>query len=179
MATVSQKLGIRAKEDWYRVSLAQFDSIMYGRALLRIYRNDIGRLLQAAFPDEQWDLQQFKSKDKRAAQRYLFVQVSRLFPHLEVIEEHIHTDAERLSGRSIELDIFIPSLQLAFEYQGRHHYVDVPAFAPLEMHQQRDEEKQALCEAAGIQLISIPFTWDNTIDTLKRDFIPQEYLRTS
>ena len=51
----------------------------------------------------------------------------------------------------------------------KQHYEDIPAlFAPLELYQFRDNEKEKLCKQFGIQLIVIPFWWDNNLESLKQ-----------
>jgi hypothetical protein len=66
------------------------------------------------------------------------------------------------------LDVYIPSLSLAFEYQGIQHYEDLYYFgAPLRVYNERDEIKRKLCAAANITLIEIPYWWDNTKTSLQ------------
>jgi len=60
-----------------------------------------------------------------------------------------------------QLDIFIPRLNLAFEYQGEQHYYDCTGFIAAEVQHRRDEEKAKLCSTMGINLIVIPYWWDN------------------
>jgi len=62
----------------------------------------------------------------------------------------------------MQLDIFIPSLTLAFEYQGEQHYVSSNYFGPAEIRFQRDTEKEGACANANITLIKIPYWWDRT-----------------
>ena len=67
----------------------------------------------------------------------------------------------------MQLDVFIPSRSLAFEYQGQQHYEDVGGFSPTKTYQQRDEEKRALCAANNIKLIEVPYWWNRTQESLQ------------
>ena len=61
----------------------------------------------------------------------------------------------------LEIDIFVPSINLGFEYQGEQHYDDMPqAFGHLESYHFRDKFKQSLCDQQNISLINIPYWWD-------------------
>jgi len=66
------------------------------------------------------------------------------------------------------LDIFIPNLNLAFEFHGEQHFQEITSggFSPLEFQKFRDLEKIQLCEKHAIKLIIIPYWWDNNIETL-------------
>jgi hypothetical protein len=63
----------------------------------------------------------------------------------------------------LELDGYNPALALAFEYNGRQHYQYTPHFhtggrSDLRSQQARDAQKQELCRAEGIALLTIPYT---------------------
>ena len=59
------------------------------------------------------------------------------------------------------MDIFIPALQLAVEYQGEHHYNDIPSVSSFaEIYKTRDLFKENLSKEHQIQLIYIPYWWD-------------------
>jgi hypothetical protein len=66
----------------------------------------------------------------------------------------------------MELDIFLPKEQLAFEYQGAHHYHDIYALGSGWSQQIRDKEKREKCKEKGITLIEIPYWWDNKLSSL-------------
>ena len=69
------------------------------------------------------------------------------------------------TGDYLELDIFLPSLNLAFEYQERHHYLNTgKGYQPLETVLDRDLQKTRLAREQGITLVRIPFWWDGRID---------------
>ena len=62
----------------------------------------------------------------------------------------------------MQLDVFIPSKNVAFEYQGKQHYEEVGVFSPTRSYQRRDEEKRNLCAANNIKLIEVPYWWNRT-----------------
>src|SRR5690348_14990287 len=62
--------------------------------------------------------------------------------------------------KAIELDIYLQSKQLAFEYQGEQHYFDVYALGSKWYQTQRDQEKKTMCNENGITLIEVPYWWD-------------------
>ena len=66
----------------------------------------------------------------------------------------------------MELDVFLPDLSVAFEYQGRQHYQDIQYFGPVQTYSSRDSAKRKKCIESGITLIEVPYSWDNTVDSL-------------
>ena len=70
------------------------------------------------------------------------------------------------TNRPLQLDVFIPSKSLAFEYQGIQHYQEVGVFNPSKSYQQRDEEKRNLCDSNNIKLIEVPYWWNRTAESL-------------
>eukprot|EP01121_Diplochlamys_sp_Union-15-3_P022740 TRINITY_DN9778_c0_g1_i1.p1 TRINITY_DN9778_c0_g1~~TRINITY_DN9778_c0_g1_i1.p1 ORF type:complete len:102 (+),score=16.82 TRINITY_DN9778_c0_g1_i1:324-629(+) len=83
------------------------------------------------------------------------------------MEDYIHPMSQHTqSGRSMEFDVFVPSLNLAFEYQGYQHYNDHYMFGPLKLYKTKDEEKKQFCTANGITLIKVPHWWDYSLDSL-------------
>lgn len=83
----------------------------------------------------------------------LFIYISSLFQDAEIIRHN----RSLLDG--LELDIYIPSLKLAFEYQGYQHFIYPNRFhktkEQFETLQWRDQRKQQLCEDNQIILIII------------------------
>ena len=70
----------------------------------------------------------------------------------------------------MQLDIFSPELNIAFEYQGFQHSKPVDfwggetAFKKLK---QRDEEKQIACKENNIYLYEIQYSWKQDIEPIK------------
>jgi len=81
-------------------------------------------------------------------------------PSIEVFEEFVHTDLEFIiSGRAMIFDIYVPSLKLAFEYQGSHHYCSQTMFGEINSYHFRDGEKRQACKSLDITLIEVPYWW--------------------
>lgn len=66
----------------------------------------------------------------------------------------------------MQLDIFLPGLSLAFEYQGEQHYHDIEVFGPSKQYSDKDLEKRAEFTRNGIAIIEIPYWWDTKEDSL-------------
>lgn len=67
----------------------------------------------------------------------------------------------------MELDINIPSLDLAFEYNGYQHYHHSIYYGPCDKQKRRDKRKMEQCVKAEITLIVIPYWWNQKPDSLK------------
>lgn len=50
----------------------------------------------------------------------MYLAVCELYPGEEVYEDYLHPDLRFTAGRRMELDVFVPSRSLAFEYQVLH-----------------------------------------------------------
>ena len=73
------------------------------------------------------------------------------------------------TNRPLELDGYNESYNMAFEYQGEHHYID-KRFKKTDLVdiQKRDVFKRALCDKRGVNLLVMPFwvpkkEWENRI----------------
>ena len=70
----------------------------------------------------------------------------------------------------LELDIHVPELHLAFEYQGQQHYHPVAAWGGAEALasvQERDRRKAAACAARHVMLVAIDYTEPLTEDHVR------------
>ena len=155
-------LNIQSSKDWKRVSKSQIYSLGGWGFWKKISENP------NLFPEISALFSKNKLSGERSSQRWLFLQIQKLFPHDEIVEDYFHSELSRKSGFNIQFDIFLIQKNIAFEYHGIQHYEDIPSgFSPLELYKQRDQEKEKLCQEFGIQLIVIPYWWNNKIDSLQ------------
>ena len=144
-----KKYQINQKKDWFRLLIP------------------IRKKLKIFFPSEKWKISNFNIRKKKTTQRLLFSFTQKIYPSLLIFEDYFHP---KLTEKKIkyELDIFIPSLQLAMEYQGEQHYDDMPAgFGYIELSQSRDKIKERLAKNISIKIIYIPYWWDQSLSSLK------------
>jgi hypothetical protein len=62
--------------------------------------------------------------------------------------------------------IIIPSLSLAFEYQGEPHYYDIPIYMSSRKKKTLDHQKKQISKDFGLTLIPVPFWWDKRQESL-------------
>jgi len=79
--------------------------------------------------------------------------------------------------RRLELDRYYPNLKLAFEYNGKQHYVPILFFAggdeeqasyKWQRQQERDQIKRNLCRQYGVTLITIRYSNGISFDNIKK-----------
>jgi len=155
---------VRNKEDWYRLSNKQISEV----ARRSVRKKSIVKMLRAVFPEEDWSSERFSERIKKARQRFLLVKLREIFKNEEIYENFKHIQIKRKSGSFLELDIFLPQLNLALEYQGEQHFHEISSagFGALVPQQIWDHEKIKLCLENRIKLIIIPYWWNNQTDSL-------------
>jgi hypothetical protein len=136
-----------------------------------LLRNNGGliNILKNIYPKHKWDVEKFESHQQWGKAQWALLRViQRLLPDNQDIKVDYHHPKMIYQGtlQLMELDIYIPSLSLAFEYQGEYHYLDHYLFGdPLEV-QMRDEEKRQACKSLDITLIEVPYWWDYQRDSI-------------
>ena len=96
----------------------------------------------------------------------LYRTICYLFPSLAVIRE---ASPNWLGNQ--RLDIYIPDLKLAIEYQGQQHFEPVEIFGgkvALEKTKEMDKRKKSLCEKNGISLIYFRHDENLTIEFVEK-----------
>ena len=157
---------IKETADWSRLSIKQVTKSGGGRLLRRF--GNLYNILTYIYPNEKFNPAHFAHRDKRSTQKLLFNIIHQLYPDEEILEEYAHPDLSRMSGFAVTFDIFLPTMKVAFEYQGEHHFIEFPAFGSLELYQTRDNEKAKLASENGINLFVIPYWWDMESTSIRK-----------
>jgi len=124
-------------------------------------------ILQNIFPEEEWHPVEISRKNKKSRQRWLFLKIQEIFKN-EVIHENYKHELKWNSGYFMEFDIYLPEKKLAIEFHGEQHYSEIPSagFSGLKERKIRDKEKARICVENGINLVIVPFWWDNKLESL-------------
>lgn len=111
--------------------------------------------------------------ERWASETSLFKIIQTLFPTKDVI---FHYRGEELNG--LEIDIWIPALKLAIEYQGEQHSQVIDHWGGeegLEKRKKRDKVKQKLCKDLGYNLIEFKYDEDLTVEVVEKKL--RKYLK--
>ena len=103
---IQRKFQIKSKKDWYRLPN-------------RIDLVDIFPNLKIVFPDQNWEKNLFKFRSKQFIQRILFIQLNNIYGKFLILENYHHPLFRKGKSFPLELDLFLPSLNFAVEYQGQ------------------------------------------------------------
>ncbi len=150
--------GLDTYESLYDVS-SKMISDYYGSGLLTRTKTNYGGspslFVPTMCPEYDWDLSKFASN--RKTQKSLFKILKQKFP--DAIWEY-RTEVRWDFRNKIGYDIFVPSMNLAFEGQGHQHYIPIEMWGgsdALTKQKQRDEQKSDLAQELGIRLVIVPF----------------------
>jgi len=130
-------------------------------------RGGLLNLLSKVYANHRWDKERLLQVQKKASQWRLYKTIKEILPvNVEVLEEFVHSNRFADSGMPMTFDIYVPSLKLAFEYQGYHHFHTHNVFGDPRNHQRRDNEKQHNCTKLGISLVEVPYWWQRDKESL-------------
>jgi len=166
-----KELDIQKPEDWHRVSMKQI--INLGGKAIYSYGN-LGDALALAYPKQQWDLNMFSRIGKKSAQRWLALQLKKILPEdTQIFEDFRHpllTWTDDSISAKMQIDLWIPTYNLAIEYQGEHHFHEITGFGPsgtLALYENRDTLKKTLAAEKNIFFLAIPYWWDGQSSSLR------------
>jgi len=99
----------------------------------------------------------------------LYKTIKEVLPsNISIFEDFSHPSLSfSVSGRAMQLDIFVPELNLALEYHGTQHYFDHKLFGKASDYSQRDQEKRKACRLSCIALIEVPYWWERDKATIE------------
>ncbi len=97
-----------------------------------------------------------KIGERWISETILFKVVNMMFSPMEVIQHYRGIELQRL-----ELDIWIPDIQLGIEYQGEQHYQAIDHWGGddgLKKRQENDKKKKILCKQVGYTLVEFYYS---------------------
>jgi hypothetical protein len=155
-----------------------------GKGLLGRFNGSILHLLKTVYTDIEWSSAATKAKWGKS-QWFLLQQIKEMLQGMEnppkdaeILINYKHPEMMfETTKQPMELDIFVPSISLAFEYQGtnqhyrsnnlgEHHYDKHFLFGSNQGTATKDEEKRQACKRAGVTLVEVPFWWDRKKESL-------------
>ena len=139
----------------------------FGRSLVQDRR--LRDAIMEAYPEhEPWDLTIFYRQEqgyfRMVKEPLLYRHLCNLFGESLVDSNYYHPEIVSHKGRRLQLDVWIPSINLAFEYSpnSTHSTSDVI---------ERDKLKKMRCKELGITLISLNETWDGSLDIVRSEIM--------
>lgn len=103
-----------------------------------------------------------KIGDSWVSETMLYHIVKNIYPNEEIIR---HYRPKWLDG--LELDIFVPGMNLGVEYQGIQHFQAIDHWGgqtQLEKQKEHDERKKTLCDKLGVKLVCVNYDEPMTSD---------------
>jgi hypothetical protein len=155
---LSKLIGIKNMTDWYLVGRQIFiDNFGSGLLQQKKYK-DSHILVIKDLLDYKWSDEKFYQTGKMQKLIYKLLKEEFLINNVKYNFKH-PTLKFKSSSRSMELDIWLPELNLGIEYQGEYHSFsrnnNKEARILLEKQIKRDEEKLIACRKEGIKLVEI------------------------
>ena len=160
---IQMNFKVSEMKDWYRIRLRTDYINLY-------------EALSTVFPHMKWDMESFIYRSKKTMQRMLYLKTKSIFHKFDIFENYRHPKVIYTDYFfPVEYDVFFPSLNLAFEYQGEQHYNDMPSgFGYVEYYRAKDDMKNSLSIENSVTLIIIPYWWDkcelSLIPTIGKQF---------
>ncbi len=104
------------------------------------------------------------------SEELMYTLICKEFKEYNVIYQHRPFILKSSIGGQMSYDVYVPKLNLAFEYQGQQHFEPVDYFGgekSFELTQIRDKEKRDLSKTNGVKLIYVNYWEDLTQDLIK------------
>ncbi len=163
MKWLGVQYGFTKKDDWYGITLRMIQDT-HGAGMLNYYKGSPAAAVIDCFPDYAWQPEKFGMRLK--AQKRMYEVVKELFQNETVKWNYWHRGIRyRKTNRPMQIDVYIPALKLALEYQGEQHFIPMAHWGgktALKELRQRDREKRRACKKAGITLVEIDYGWNGT-----------------
>lgn len=167
MNWLGEKLGFSKVDHWYQICIKDFYRNR-GQRLLQIFGDAKSCVMENIVYD--WKPEKFVKGKKM--QKRLYRIVKKHFP--DAIFDFKHPNMRFSSGRMMELDIWIPSINTGIEYQGECHFN--PNVFGVDSYNdtiRRDKEKKEVSKKININLLEISYKdWNGDKSYIENIIIP-------
>jgi len=172
---LEQELAMTSFDEWYDLN-SDIVGRFHGGGLLAHGKGkglSVFEISRIVHPTIDWDPTKFEKK-KFTSQKRLFRVLKDIYTEEDILYNSRHRKIKNpKTNRSLELDCYLPSLNLAFEFQGKQHYEKNLFFHSKSSRDQyedliyRDKIKEKRCRDLGINLIKVSKeNWDFTREGL-------------
>ena len=164
---LKKRLKIKNIKEWYDVSVNDFIR-NYGSGILDYKKNYSSAIIEA-YPKYNWQKQNFFKGLKN--QKKLFFLIKKIYPKKKVIWNYKSNLLFKKSKKYMEIDIFLPEMNIGFEYQGEQHYRPIPLFGGIKGFNdtlKRDNEKKIAFKKAGIIVYFVPYYLEKNLNNIKK-----------
>ena len=175
---MGRRMGFSKPEDWYLCGYEDFDTHRI-KSIRRFFGDSVSNTIMGLFPELNLQKDKFIGVSKTQDRIYGIVKC--LFPENNIFYNHKHNELRfKDSGRKMEIDIFLPELNLGFEIQGKQHRENIKAWGEsLKSIKERDKEKAKAAKDFGINLIEIHDNeWDGQLTSFLKILDEKEFLPT-
>lgn len=168
---LARELNIMKLDEWYDINGIIVDEL-YGSGI----KKTVYEMVSLTYTEYNWDPTLFDKK-RFTSQKRLFSTLNKIYNE-EIFYNYRHPNIiNPKTNYPLELDCYIESLKIAFEFQGIQHNEKIERF----FHKKdkgnrsfkasifRDKFKKQKCKELGIKLIEVDQnTWDFTVSGLKK-----------
>ena len=175
---MGRRMGFSKPEDWYLCSYEDFE-VHRIKSIRRSFGDSVPNTIMELFPE--YNLQKEKFFGVSKTQDRIYGIIKCLFPENKVFYNHKHNELRfKESKRKMEIDIFLPELNLGFEIQGKQHRENIKVWGnSLNEIKERDKEKAKAALDFGVNLIEIQDNeWDGQLTSFLEILEERESLPT-
>jgi len=166
LSEIENALKISNLDEWYRVSLKD---VSHAGAIGCVNnRGGLKKLLQDVYPNHNWQAEKFSDKQKKkSSQWWLYKTLQDILNEIEILEEfQLPAISFMQTGNLMTFDVYIPALNMVFEYQGIQHYYDHYMFGGVKSRVDRDKQRRLACSHLNITYLQVPYWWQRDKESL-------------
>jgi hypothetical protein len=154
---------IKDSKSWYQITSGNV-VLNCGHGFMAKYNNSLIEALKVHYPNQNWNASKWALNGNSQTQKRMKDTLSNELPNGIEIECNFGLAwIGQFKHRPMYFDIWIPYYNIAMEYHGTQHYMEVKFVHDdegLNNQNLRDRAKEAKCKEMEISYIGIPFWWN-------------------